>query len=413
MPSESHWGVRRAFSETGVGARGDAERASAIAWGSGRSLSKDFGSPFATSTCQQGAQKQCSGIPGDCRPGTRSCSISFGGRDTYGSFGRDGIHFERQTSADRRAAPEEACSEPKQGPLSESEEEEDVEVEEEGLPSGGSGEQDGAGPQRSMERAIVKLTAIAAKLAGPKEKHKIDSLLDGGSGGVGGSESSSIGAGRKNAAAMRALQKCLLEDPKYIFQIMEANLQSDFLSRPIQPGEPLASGTTVRGWLTARSRIQLYHNHVRWAWQFGGIWDCLIAGRHEEARARCALLIGAADQASIDGGNWVVSNVALLEAPPPYQSFATHQSPSPLELQHSVLYDHRWGGDISGASQGGGLICGRQEETWLREGCPERSSRDRDRSAQSQAEGEVKREGRQRSKGAREFLARSGGSNHA
>jgi len=141
---------------------------------------------------------------------------------------------------------------------------------------------------------------------------------------------------------MRALQKCLLEDPKYIFQIMEANLQSDFLARPIQPGEPLASGTTVRGWLTARSRIQLYHNHVRWAWQVGGIWDCLIAGRHEEARARCALLIGAADQASIDGGNWVVSNVALLEAPPPYQSFATHQSPSPLELQHSVLYDHRW-----------------------------------------------------------------------
>lgn len=62
MPSESHWGVRRAFSETGVGARGDAERASAIAWGSGRSFSKDFGSPFATSTCQQGAQKQCSGI---------------------------------------------------------------------------------------------------------------------------------------------------------------------------------------------------------------------------------------------------------------------------------------------------------------------------------------------------------------
>ena len=230
----------------------------------------------------------------------------------------------------------------KQGPLSESEEEEDVEAEEEGLPSGGSGEQEGAGPQRSMERAIVKLTAIAAKLAGPKEKHKIDSLLDGGSGGVAGSESSSIGAGRKNAAAMRALQKCLLEDPKYIFQIMEANLQSDFLARPIQPGEPLASGTTVRGWLTARSRIQLYHNHVRWAWQVGGIWDCLIAGRHEEARARCALLIGAADQASIDGGNWVVSNVALLEAPPPYQSFATHQSPSPLELQHSVLYDHRW-----------------------------------------------------------------------
>ena len=84
------------------------------------------------------------------------------------------------------------------------------------------------------------------------------------------------------------------------------------------------------------------HNHVRWCWQVAGIWDALIAGRVAEARARCGLLIAAADQASIDAGNWVVSNVALLEAPPPYQAFAQHQIPGPLELRHGVIYDHRW-----------------------------------------------------------------------
>eukprot|EP00435_Cladocopium_sp_Y103_P045962 s453_g13.t1 len=230
----------------------------------------------------------------------------------------------------------------RQGPLSESEDEEEVDPGEGELPLDESGAPGGGSAQRTMEQAIVQLTAIASQLAGPKDKHKIESLLDGGNGGVGGSESSTGGSGRKNAAAMRALQKCLVEDPKYLYKIMEANLQSDFLSRPVQPGEPLASGTTVRGWLASRSRIQLYHNHVRWAWQTAGIWDCLISNRIDEARARCALLIAAADQASIDGGNWVVSNVALLEAPPPYQSFAPHQAPSPLELQHSVLYDQRW-----------------------------------------------------------------------
>ena len=104
----------------------------------------------------------------------------------------------------------------------------------------------------------------------------------------------------------------------------------------------MPTGATIRGWLTSRSRVQLYHNHVRWTWQVAGIWDALIAGRVEEARARCGLLVAAADQASIDGGNWVLSNVALLEAPPPYQAFSQHQTPGPLEAQHSVIYDHRW-----------------------------------------------------------------------
>ena len=228
------------------------------------------------------------------------------------------------------------------GPLSESEEDA-AEDEEELLPEGSGDPGVGSGGDQ-MQKAILQLTAIAKQLTAPKDKKsRIESLLDGGGAGqVQGSESGSSGSNRKNSAAMRALQKMLVEDPKYIYQAMEANLQSDFSARPMQPGEPLAPGTSVRGWLAARSRIQLYHNHVRWSWQVAGIWDALISGKPDEARARCALLMAAADQASIDGGSWVVSNVALLEPPPPYQAFSHHQQPTPLELQHSALYDPRW-----------------------------------------------------------------------
>ena len=90
-------------------------------------------------------------------------------------------------------------------------------------------------------------------------------------------------------------------NPRYIFQMLEANMQADFLSRPVAPGETTPSGCTVRGWLASKSRVQLYTNHVRWMWQVSGIWDALIGGRVEEARARCGLLVGGGEQSSIDG----------------------------------------------------------------------------------------------------------------
>eukprot|EP00435_Cladocopium_sp_Y103_P057708 s1516_g20.t1 len=228
-----------------------------------------------------------------------------------------------------------------EGPLSESEEESEG-YEPDLLPDA-AGLQGGAGSSKQMEQAVLHLASIAKQLTAPKEKKdKIESLLDGGAGLVPSSESSSSSGSRKNSVAMRALQRLLVEDPKYIYQVLESNLQSDFQARPVQPGEPMSSGTTVRGWLAARSRVQNYTNHVRWCWQTAGIWDALIAGKHEEARARCGLLLASAEQASIDGGSWVVSNVALLEQPPPYQAFASHQAPSSLELQHSSLFDPRW-----------------------------------------------------------------------
>ncbi len=205
----------------------------------------------------------------------------------------------------------------------------------------GADPDDGDGSGKVGE-AIAKLTKICSHLAkdSKKKKETVESLLDG-SGLVASSESGGLPSSRRNAATLRALQRALVENPKYLYESIEANMLSDFSSRPTSAGEPLQAGT-VRGWLCQRSRIQNYTNQVRWTWQVGGIWDALIAGKTEEARARCAILVGASDQSSIDGGNWVLSNVALLEGSPPYQLFSNHLPPGPHDPQRTALFDPRW-----------------------------------------------------------------------
>lgn len=218
-------------------------------------------------------------------------------------------------------------------------ESEDDEEEDDGHEDGSrSGSGDG-----SVAKAIVKLTKVCSALAEQKKKggDHIENLLD--QANMGGASSDAFGSGgsRKNAQALRALKRCLIENPEFIYKSLEANLMADFTSRPTRPGDPMGSAT-VRGWLESRSRVQNYTNHVRWMWSVGGIWDALIRGDVGGARARAALLIAAGDQASIDGGSWLLSNVSLLESPPPYHSFASHSTPSPQELQHFALFDTRW-----------------------------------------------------------------------
>ena len=137
---------------------------------------------------------------------------------------------------------------------------------------------------------------------------------------------------------------------------------------------------------------------MRWVWQVAGVWDALIAGRNDEARARCALMVGAADQASIDQGSWLISSVSLLEAPPPYQQFATHVAPTIQEAQHTMLYDQRWM-DLflshlkevdsyvlcGNKEEARGQVKPRQERSTWRRGRPSKS--------QSQGEGQSKVEG--------------------
>ena len=231
----------------------------------------------------------------------------------------------------------------KAGPLEESAEEEEESEGAELIPDdAGGADQKGVIPPQSIEQALLQLTTIATKLTkADQKKDKLDLILEG-SGSAAGSEQSGVPGTRRNAAAVRALQKMLREDPKYLYEHIETNLQADFNGRAPAPGEPWTPGTTVRGWLMSRSRIQNYQNHVRWCWALGGIWDALISKRPEEARARCGLLMAAADQTSIDGGNWIMSAVSLLEPVPPYQAFSTHSAPAPGEPQHSALYDVRW-----------------------------------------------------------------------
>ena len=230
---------------------------------------------------------------------------------------------------------------PTGGPLGETEDEGEEDGEPELIPDV-NGSADPRGPA-TLETAVIQLTAIAKKLTEEdSRKDRIDQILDGGGGSGSHGEGTSLPTSRKNSVALRALQKCLREDPRYIYQTVEANLQGDFLGRSATAGEPRVPGTTVRGWLTSKSRVQNYQQHVRWCWALGGVWDALIEGRPEEARARCALMMCAADQASIDGGNWLMSTVGLLEPVPPYQQFAHHTAPTPAEAQHSALYNPRW-----------------------------------------------------------------------
>ena len=223
-------------------------------------------------------------------------------------------------------------------PLSDSEEEDEelIPVDEHGSPGGSSS--DGG-----VAKAIVKLTRVCARLAKHKTKKKgdqLEQLLDLGLGSEFSSEGSGSGSTKK-AAALRALRRHLNENPRLIYENIESNMASDFASRPVRPGEP-RGGATARGWLEARSRVQNFTGHVRWCWQVAGIWDALMADQPEQARARRALLMSAADQSSIDSGSWTLAQQVLLEAPPPYHSFSSHSSPSMHERQHTALLDPRW-----------------------------------------------------------------------
>lgn len=201
---------------------------------------------------------------------------------------------------------------------------------------GGSSAGDGG-----VAKAIVKLTKVCSSLAESrvaKKGNRLETLLDGSSGGQ---EGSGLGGARRNAAALRYLKECLFKDPELIYRSIEGNMAADFASRPSAPGVPLA-GATARGWLEARSHLQQYTAHVRWSWAVCGIWDCLMRNEPAQARARAALLIAAADQASVDSGSWLLGNVMLLEAPAPYHAFAGHHLPGPQDLQHTSLVDSRW-----------------------------------------------------------------------
>jgi len=127
-----------------------------------------------------------------------------------------------------------------------------------------------------------------------------------------------------------------------IYRAIEQKMEEDWIQAGTLPGASSSSSITARGWLEHRSKIQNFQVPVRAAWSVAGIWDCLRQGRHEEARARCALAVASLDQLGVDKGSWLVASEVCLEDAPPFSSFAAHQPLENWESPHSKLIDERW-----------------------------------------------------------------------
>ena len=52
--------------------------------------------------------------------------------------------------------------------------------------------------------------------------------------------------------------------------------------------------------------------------------------------------IAALDQASIDGGNWLLASEYSLETAPPFSAFQRPRTLDPLEAKQTRLLDQRW-----------------------------------------------------------------------
>lgn len=132
----------------------------------------------------------------------------------------------------------------KAGFLEESAEEEEESDGAELIPDdAGGADQKGSIPPQSIEQALLQLTTIATKLTkADQKKDKLDLILEGGSGSAGGSEQSGVPGTRRNAAAVRALQKMLREDPKYLYEHIETNLASRLQWKSTSPRRAVDTG---------------------------------------------------------------------------------------------------------------------------------------------------------------------------
>ncbi|CAE7242910.1 DEGP9 [Symbiodinium sp. CCMP2592] len=142
----------------------------------------------------------------------------------------------------------------------------------------------GPGKLEDMALAVTQLTKVVKHLAAEKKKPKnpLEQLL--------------------------ALNTAVSENPTYLYKTIEHNLREDLEGRTLGPGAGDGSGgSSIRGWLEHRSKINQYGT-TRWSWILGGVWQSLIDGKVEEARARCALGVAAADQSAVDN-SWMTETL--------------------------------------------------------------------------------------------------------
>lgn len=202
---------------------------------------------------------------------------------------------------------------------------------------------DGTGSGDPMLQAAVGLSNLVKEMRKDRKKQhdrSVEAILD--RVDSGSTKDSVGGSTRSKSAALRALQKLLITNPKLLFTAIEQNMQDDWeMGGQRLPGAQITR-ISARGWLEHRSRIGGFPGTIRPAWLIAGIWDSLMAGRIDEARARAAIAVSCFDQMACDRGSWLLCNELTLEPAPPYSSFAQHNPPSQWEAQHSRLLDDRW-----------------------------------------------------------------------
>lgn len=194
-----------------------------------------------------------------------------------------------------------------------------------------------------LGQAVLQLSKIVSYMHAEKKQKKdrsLEAILDGAESGV-PKDSSSSGSSRSHAAALRSLQRLLVDNPKLIYQEIERLMAEDWEQGSSLPGVSHLP-TTARGWLEHRSKIGAFAGAIRPSWIMAGAWDDLRAGHTDRARARLALGVAAYDQQAYDKGSWLLSGELSLEGHPPYGAFAAHPNVESYEAPHTKLIDGRW-----------------------------------------------------------------------
>ena len=207
---------------------------------------------------------------------------------------------------------------------------------------------DGGSPPSAgspMENALVKLTDIVQTLAADRSKKsgsKLENALD----HVGGSSSAdgvSLGAGKRSAAARRALRSMLAESPEEISAMIERLMFEDLMSATLGPNMKTPA-LSSRAWVEHRSRIGSYRTLAHSAWGVSGALDSLTRGDVAGCRARLNILLMQLDQSASDRGSWHLAADLSLESAPPMSVLEQHRPPNTLEGEspYSKLLDPRW-----------------------------------------------------------------------
>ena len=192
-----------------------------------------------------------------------------------------------------------------------------------------------------VSQAVVTMSKILAGMQKDRERsNDLEHLLDRADGG-GGEGAGGLGATRSKAAAYQKLRALLRNAPEQISASIESLMAEDFAQVQSGPRQE-ATLCSARGWIEHRSHLQQYPGPIRNAWLLGGIVDAINSGSPEQAKAMALLGIAALDQASIDGGNWLLASEYSLETAPPFSAFQRPRTLDPLEAKQTRLLDQRW-----------------------------------------------------------------------